>query len=69
MISYKAAGQTQLQLASPFVAVAVLKAGLNPCRWLALGLVILNNFWIYPAKKQKMTYLPMVPAVMKNGPR
>jgi len=59
MISYEAAGQTQLQLASPFVAAAVLKAGLNPCRLLALGLVNLNNFWIYPAKKQKMTYLPM----------
>jgi len=46
---------------SPFVAAAVLKAGLNPCRLLTLGLVNLNNFWIYSAKKQKMnlpTYGP-----------
>ena len=32
MISYEAAGQMQLQLASPFVAAA----GLNPCLLLAL---------------------------------
>ena len=62
-------GQTQLHLTSPFVAAAVLKAYLNSCRFLALPLVNLNNFWIYPAKKQKMTYLLMVPTVMKNGPR
>jgi len=69
MISYKTTGQTQLQLASLFVVAAVLKATLIPCRLMALGLVNLNNFWIYPDKEQKMTYLPMVPAVMKNGPR
>ena len=57
MISYESAGQTQLHLASPLVAAAVLKAGLNPCRLLPLGLVNLNNFWIYPARKQKITYL------------
>jgi len=69
MISYEVTGQTQLQLVSPFVAAAVLKTGLNPGRLLALGLVNLNNFWIYPARKQKMTHLPMVPTEMKNGPR
>jgi len=43
-ISYETAGQTQLHLASPFVAAA----GLN--RWL-----VFDKFWIYPAKKQKRT--------------
>jgi len=55
MISYEAAGQTQLQLASPFVAAA----GLNPCRLLALGFVNLIHFWIYPIKNKKgPTYGP-----------
>jgi len=55
MILYETAGQTQVQLASLFVAAA----GLNSCRLLALSLVNLNNFWIYPSKKQKgPTYGP-----------
>ena len=57
MILYETAGQTQVQLAS--LALCVPAAGLNPCRVLALGLVNLNNFWIYPSKKQKgPTYGP-----------
>ena len=53
MISYEAAGQTQLQLASPFVAAAVLKAGLNACRLLALKLVNLKFFLDIPSQKTK----------------
>ena len=65
MISYEAVGQTHLQLDSPFVAAAVL----NPCRLVVSGLVNLDNFLDIPSQKTKMTYLPMVPTVMMNGPR